>query len=187
MPVSNEVLERTYAWPDERWVRLNMVVDEHGDVVGSDGTSNTLSSALDRKILKLIRASSELVIVGSRSVRTEGWHLPPRGRLAVVSRSQQLPPGCPDPSRVHIGALDEILHLATPLRRVVCEGGKSVVAALLSLNAINEICLTINFTLARDDFELPQWMLGASSAHWQCTSEIVEGSQAFTTWRRATE
>lgn len=164
-----------------------MVVDEHGEVTGSDGTSNTLSSALDRKILKLIRNASDLVIVGSRSVTTEGWHIPTHGLLAVVSHSHDFPPACPDPSRVRIGVLDEILLLAHSLKRVVCEGGKSVTQQLLSRDAIDEICLTVNFAQEPGASVLPEWMRTASAAEWNLRSQFVDGGQAFTTWRRATE
>ncbi len=187
MSASQEVFELAYAWPDEHWVRLNMVVDEHGNVAGTDGTSNSLSSGVDRMILKLIRSECELVIVGSRSVTTEGWHLPPHGLLAVVSHSQALPPGCPDPSRVRLGTLDEILQLAERFERVVCEGGKSVAQQLLALDVVDEICLTVDYSPSSHIALLPEWMTAGSNASWRLHTQFVTDNQAFTTWRRATE
>ena len=163
-----------------------MIVDDLGEVTGRDGTSNTLSSPLDRKILKLIRSASDLVIIGSRSVAAEGWHLPPHGLLAVVSRSHAFPPACPDPDRVRIGTLEETLELMHAFNRVVCEGGKSVAQQLLSRDAIDEICLTSNVAQEPRASRLPEWMHTASGAEWTMHSQFKGDGQAFTTWRRAT-
>jgi riboflavin biosynthesis pyrimidine reductase len=68
-------------------VRINLIASVSGSAAGSDGTSETLSSPADRLILKVIRALSDVVVVGAASVRAEGYFVPKDGALAVVSRS----------------------------------------------------------------------------------------------------
>jgi riboflavin biosynthesis pyrimidine reductase len=80
-------LAELYRLPREDWVRLNLITSVSGNAAGSDGTSEQLSSPADRLILKIIRALSDVVVVGAASVRAEGYFVPKDGVLAVVSRS----------------------------------------------------------------------------------------------------
>ncbi|WP_394279429.1 dihydrofolate reductase family protein [Microbacterium sp.] len=79
-----------YRRGDHAYVRLNMLTSLTGAAVGSDGTSDTLTSRVDRAILSAIRAEADVVVVGAQTVRAEGYVLPRRARLAVVSRSGDL-------------------------------------------------------------------------------------------------
>lgn len=79
-----------YAPAAERWVRLNMITSLTGSAVGPDGTSDTLTNRADRAILGVIRAAADAVVVGAATVRTEGYLLPRRSRLAIVTRSGDL-------------------------------------------------------------------------------------------------
>lgn len=85
------------AWLAERYllaggpfVRLNMVTTLTGAASGADGTSDTLTSRVDRTILGVIRRQSQVVVVGAASVRAEGYIVPRTAHLAVVSRSGRL-------------------------------------------------------------------------------------------------
>jgi riboflavin biosynthesis pyrimidine reductase len=71
----------------EDWLRLNLIASVSGSATGPDGTSETLTTTADRLILGVIRALSDVVVVGAASVRAEGYFVPRRGALAVVSRS----------------------------------------------------------------------------------------------------
>ncbi len=71
-------------------LRLNMVTDVSGSAAGSDGTSESLTSRSDRKVLGVIRELSDVVLVGAASVRAEGYQLPRRSRLAVLTSSGDL-------------------------------------------------------------------------------------------------
>lgn len=71
-------------------VRLNFVASINGSVVGEDGTSDSLSSRTDRRILAVIREHADVVLVGARTVRREGYTMPGHARLAVVTRSGDL-------------------------------------------------------------------------------------------------
>jgi len=79
-----------YAPGSSRWVRLNLVTSVSGSAAGSDGTSETLTSTADRRILGVIRELSDVVLVGAASVRAEGYQLPRRSTLAVVTSSGNL-------------------------------------------------------------------------------------------------
>lgn len=71
-------------------VRLNMIASLNGSSIGSDGTSETLTNRVDRTILGVIRAQADVVVVGAASVRAEGYRVPKRVPLAIVSASADL-------------------------------------------------------------------------------------------------
>ena len=71
-------------------VRLNMIASVNGSSIGSDGTSETLTNRVDRTILGVIRAQADVVLVGAASVRAEGYRVPKRAPLAIVSSSGDL-------------------------------------------------------------------------------------------------
>jgi riboflavin biosynthesis pyrimidine reductase len=89
-PEGRQWLADRYAPDGERWVRLNMITSLTGSAVGPDGTSDTLTNRADRAILGVIRASADAVVVGAETVRAEGYLLPRRSRLAIVTRSGDL-------------------------------------------------------------------------------------------------
>lgn len=92
----------------EPWVRANFVTTLDGAATGSDGRSGSINTGADREVFGLLRALSDVVLVGAGTARIEGyrpiaaraqWHdmRAATGRrdnpvLAVVSRSAQLPP-----------------------------------------------------------------------------------------------
>jgi riboflavin biosynthesis pyrimidine reductase len=69
------------------WVRLNLIGSVSGSATGPDGTSETLTNPIDRAILGVIRRHADVVVVGAASVRAEGYFVPRKGALAVVSRT----------------------------------------------------------------------------------------------------
>ena len=79
-----------YASPQDLWLRLNLVTSVSGSAAGSDGTSETLTNVADRRILGVIRELSDVVLVGASSVRAEGYQLPRRSTLAIVTASGNL-------------------------------------------------------------------------------------------------
>jgi riboflavin biosynthesis pyrimidine reductase len=76
-----------YRPPREDWLRLNLIASVSGSATGPDGTSETLTNPADRLILGVIRSLSDVVVVGAASVRAEGYFVPRKGALAIVSRS----------------------------------------------------------------------------------------------------
>ncbi|KAA9110529.1 dihydrofolate reductase family protein [Microbacterium rhizomatis] len=72
------------------YVRLNMITSLTGSAAGEDGTSETLTSRIDRGILGVIRRDADVVVVGAQSVRAEGYVVPRTARLAIVTGSGRL-------------------------------------------------------------------------------------------------
>ncbi|MCM3696646.1 dihydrofolate reductase family protein [Microbacterium oleivorans] len=89
-PEGRAWLAERYAPAGEEWVRLNMITSLTGSAVGPDGTSDTLTNRADRTILGVIRTGADAVVVGAQTVRAEGYLLPRRSRLVIVSRSGDL-------------------------------------------------------------------------------------------------
>lgn len=89
-PESRARLLEWYRPPAAPWLRINLVVSVTGGATGSDGTSETLSSRADRRILGVIRELSDVVLVGAASVRAEGYQVPTRSRLAIVTGTGEL-------------------------------------------------------------------------------------------------
>lgn len=83
-------LAEAYARTDPAYVRLNMITSLTGSAAGPDGTSDTLTSSVDRTILGVIRAHADVVLVGAQSVRAEGYVVPRNARLAIVTGSGAL-------------------------------------------------------------------------------------------------
>lgn len=83
-------LEAAYTPGPGRFVRLNMITTLTGAAVGADGTSDTISSRVDRTVLGVIRGHADAVLVGAQTVRAEGYALPRRARLAIVTGSGDL-------------------------------------------------------------------------------------------------
>ena len=84
------VLLDAYRPPREEWVRINLISSVTGSARGVDGTSESLSSRPDRRILGVIRELADVVLVGAETLRTEGYQHPRNSRLAVVTVSGNL-------------------------------------------------------------------------------------------------
>lgn len=156
-----------YRPPHADWLRLNFVATVDGSAAGTDGTSETLSSRSDRRILGVIRELADVVLVGAGSVRAEGYQVPRRAPLAIATRSGDLgghrltevdrvvvlgPEAARD--RVaqtldaeFIAVGDSVRDLVDALRdrawaSIVCEGGPTLAAELLRARLVDELCLT---------------------------------------------
>lgn len=79
-----------YRPPAGEWLRVNLVTSLTGAAAGADGTSDSLSNAVDRQVLGVLRELADVVLVGAASVRLEGYRVPKRSRLAVVTTSGDL-------------------------------------------------------------------------------------------------
>ncbi|MDO9063227.1 MAG: dihydrofolate reductase family protein [Microbacterium sp.] len=79
-----------YRPPRREFVRSNTIVSADGSVTGPDGTSSSLGSASDRRVLGVIREHGDIVLVGGATVRAEHFGLPARTQLAVVTESGDL-------------------------------------------------------------------------------------------------
>ena len=99
-------LAALYAYPDGQWLRANMVASADG-AASLDGASAGLSSETDRRVFALLRALSDVILVGAATARAERykparphelWRDLRQGRpqtppIAVVSGRLDLDPG----------------------------------------------------------------------------------------------
>ena len=96
-----------YAFPaGRRWLRTNFVSTLDGSGVGADGRSGSINTPADNRVFALQRDLCDAVLVGSGTVRTEGYErvAPSRRRrvppaLVVVSGSGRVPQGLRTPAR----------------------------------------------------------------------------------------
>lgn len=187
--LDDEKLAALYAWPSDASLRLNMLLGPSGSTSGEDGTSHSITSPLDRRVLRLIRAEADAVIVGASSVRAEGWYLPPTGLLIVLTESGTLPwETCPDRNRVVTCAT--VTALANWLRehpgRNLCEGGLATARALDSAVGFDEIALTAHLPADEALARVTQTPNNFILAHATRASRPVgTGSEVFFLWRRA--
>ncbi|MHA7133123.1 dihydrofolate reductase family protein [Oerskovia turbata] len=196
-----EALAALYAPPPGRHVRANMVASVDGGAWGPDHRSGTINDAADWRVFRVLRALTDVVLVGAGTARAEGYTAlgVPRGlerlragrgpiELAVVTRSGRLPAslvGRERPPYVLTGAHgaavaaasvpadrilvvgpDDAAHHGEPptarepatsgpdlraglaalaergLDRVLCEGGPHLLADLLALDLVDELCVT---------------------------------------------
>jgi riboflavin biosynthesis pyrimidine reductase len=72
-----DALAAAYAYPTEmprgRWLRANMVGTADGAAMGGSGVTRQISNDDDRDLLLLLRALSDVVLVGPRTVREERY------------------------------------------------------------------------------------------------------------------
>jgi riboflavin biosynthesis pyrimidine reductase len=59
--------------PGRRWVRTNFIATVDGAAEGPDHRSGSMSGAADRRILALLRALSDVILVGAGTARMEGY------------------------------------------------------------------------------------------------------------------
>lgn len=153
---------------DSEWVWSNVITTEDGHMAGADGSSDGLTGGYDRRIVKLLRASADVVVMGAATVRNEPLGVPRDMPIAIVSRSATPPAGAveradgglivitTDTAESEISG-HEVAHI--PLftgefvigalrergyRRILCEGGADLVTLLLNANLIDRWYQTVS-------------------------------------------
>jgi riboflavin biosynthesis pyrimidine reductase len=61
-----------YRWPERPWVRANMVASIDGAAT-LDGRVGTLTGPADQRLLLLLRATADVLVVGAGTLRAEGY------------------------------------------------------------------------------------------------------------------
>lgn len=84
-PDARQRLAALYERPDAGYLRLNLISSVNGSAAGSDGTSESLTNRADRALLGVIRNQADVVLVGAASVRAEGYLVPRKTRLAIIT------------------------------------------------------------------------------------------------------
>lgn len=90
---SAQELSALYASPDLKWMRANMVLTLDGNYVDENGSSRGLSHPTDLRLLLLLRAMSDVLVVGSRTALGEKY-ADIRNRPEFVSISTKSPRLC---------------------------------------------------------------------------------------------
>lgn len=193
-------LENAYQWPEGVvTIRLNMVITVDGVFSDASGSSTALSFAEDRRLMHYIRSNAEALVVGARTIRAEGWNLPPKGLLVVISATGNLPwASCPDVSRVRtVGptknyACDAVAPLLEEgATRILVEGGQVVARNFAKENLLDEVCLTINANAgqlsAGETQSAFENLLQVPASTFDEVSRIpaADGASVFILWRRA--
>ncbi len=82
-----DLLRELYHIDHSPSVRVNMIVRPDGSISGNDGTSGSLTSSDDRRLVGLLRTMADVVIIGAETLRLEGIPVPPGAPLLVISGS----------------------------------------------------------------------------------------------------
>ncbi len=178
MDLDDAEIERLYAYPaatGRPWVRTNFVATVDGAAHGADGVSGTLGGDADERVFGVLRSLADVVLVGAGTARDEGYG-PADVPIALVTRSLDVPDALRVPGTVVVTTADaprdrldalgpdvEIIALGTgdidwpgvmdafaarDWLHVLCEGGPSLHGELVSLDLVDEVCLTVAPVLA---------------------------------------
>ena len=138
----------TWDWPDRPWLRVNFVASVDGSAQGRDGRSGTINNEVDVEVFHQLRGSCDVILVGAGTARAEEYK-PAAKPMVVVGH--ELPALLADAAsadssgvRLAAGPLSEIIagiH-AEGHRRVLCEGGPTLLAGLLDAGLVDELCVT---------------------------------------------
>jgi riboflavin biosynthesis pyrimidine reductase len=108
--MDSEGLALAYAYPElteaQSWVRANFNSSLDGAATGDDGRSGSINTGADPDVFGLLRALSDVILVGAGTARIEGYRRaavrapwlehragrPAHPTMAVVSRSGDIPP-----------------------------------------------------------------------------------------------
>ena len=126
-----------YESDHDHWVRANMIISQDGHFVGPSDSSRDLTSESDLKLLLLLRALSDVVLVGANTARMENYRQPKaREEFAFLNRK---------PPRIAVVSSSLDFDLTSPLFHggieqtvVINVGGKTPSADL------NEIAQVVN-------------------------------------------
>jgi riboflavin biosynthesis pyrimidine reductase len=158
-------LEAAYAYPIERtWLRLNFVSTLDGSVTDGKGHPEGLSSPSDQHVFALLRALSDVVLVGAGTARAEQYApvrptevdqqlrarlgLAPLPPIAVVSCSLDVPEALLDAGPDRARTLVLTCASAPPERAEALADRAEVVPhlahGLFAAGVLDELCLTMS-------------------------------------------
>ena len=170
-----------YAYPDAArpWVRTNFVATVDGGAYDAEGRTSTLGGDADTEVFQLLRRLADVIVVGAGTARIEEYGTSSTP-LALVSRRLDIPEGLIGPGLVVVTTTDAPADRRSALRdagvdvigrgeievdwsavlaefdrrgwrHVLCEGGPTLHGELVTLDLVDEVCLTIAPTLTSGD------------------------------------
>lgn len=126
-----------YAPPQGTSLRLSMLRSRDGYSAGADGSSRSINGPVDLRILRVVRALADVVIVGAETARAEAYgdikirpaladtrvalrpEARPRPYLAIVTRSGSVPVGLDPHTTVVLAPEDtEVSDTSLPVLRL---------------------------------------------------------------------
>ncbi|MEN9740960.1 MAG: hypothetical protein RLZ72_1226 [Actinomycetota bacterium] len=199
----------------DEWVRVNVITDALGHTIGASGTSEDLTGGADRALLLALRDIADVVVLGGATVRAEPLSVPRDKPLIVVSRSAEIPASVIDrasggvtilhhksatpPSGANgivlprftgsaiLKAIRELGH-----RKIVVEGGLTVINQLLASKAVTEWCQTVSSTPGEQvaDVVVPTvtgdlTLMAHDDSGFRYTRRLVDGAPARRTAKRS--
>ena len=163
-------------------LRLEMIASADGRASGPDGSSRSLNGPADHRILRLLRAQADVVLVGGATARNEHYQdLPVPAAaasgpdLAIVSYDGSIPAGL-DPKRTWVVTTSRAPAASEPplpADRVIIAGDDAIDAeamtAAFATHGISKILCEGGPTLA-------SWLLAANAVDDIClTRSAVAG------------
>ncbi|MGA9103248.1 dihydrofolate reductase family protein [Aeromicrobium sp.] len=170
-----------YAYPDtdRPWLRTNFVSTVDGAAHDDSGVTASLGGDADHEVFQLLRRLADVVMVGAGTARIEKYRTSSTP-LALVSRRLDIPDELVGPDLIVItmtdAPADRIASLraagvdvmahgeieidwtavlaeldARGWRHVLCEGGPTLHGDLVTLDLVDEVCLTIAPTMTSGD------------------------------------
>ena len=170
-----------YAYPDTNrpWLRTNFVCTVDGGAYDTSGVTASLGGDADHEVFQLLRRLADVVMVGAGTARIEKYGAT-KTPLAVVSRRLDIPDHLVGPDLIVITTTDapsdrlEALRAAgveviahgeievdwtavfadfdaKGWRHLLCEGGPTLHGDLVTLDLVDEVCLTVAPTLTSGD------------------------------------
>lgn len=70
--LDDDAILETYEFPDEHWLRMNLVSSIDGAATRDD-RSGGLGDDADRRVFELLRRQADVILVGAGTVRAEGY------------------------------------------------------------------------------------------------------------------
>lgn len=128
--------------PEEMEIRAIAISSLTGSLT-LEGVSGGLGNELDRELLLSLRDWADVVLVGAGTVRAERYTGRRARKVAVVSRSGDVP--LADALVINpASAVDLIAELhERGYRRIVCEGGPEIFTMLFDAHLIDILHLTV--------------------------------------------
>lgn len=170
-----------YAYPDtdRPWLRTNFVCTVDGGAYDTSGVTASLGGDADHEVFQLLRRLADVVLVGAGTARIEKYGRS-KTPLAIVSRRLDIPDHLVRPDLIVItttdAAADRLAALraagvevmargeievdwkavfadfdAKGWRHLLCEGGPTLHGDLVTLDLVDEVCLTVAPTLTSGD------------------------------------
>jgi riboflavin biosynthesis pyrimidine reductase len=203
-----------YAYPDtdRPWLRTNFVSTVDGGAYAADGRTATLGGQADSDVFALLRRLADIIVVGAGTARIEEYG-PSSTPLALVSRRLDIPENLVGPGLVVITTVDSSTDRVEALRsagveviahgeieidwpavladfdvrswrRVLCEGGPTLHGELVSLDLVDEVCVTIAPTLTSGDAPRIAHSRHPVTHGMRLAHAVPVGDVLFTRWVR---